>query len=395
MAAGDFNGDGRLDLAVNEANGGIQVLLGNGDGTFQDGQQYEAVSTPVALATGDFNQDGNLDLAAADGVANQVSILLGNGDGTFQPPVDYAVGDDPEAIVAADFNGDGRLDVATADAGSSEVSILLGNGDGTFSPAESYPVGDDPDALVAGDFTGNGILDLAVANAGSNTVSILLGNGDGTFQPAVTYPVGSEPVSIVAGAFTATKILDLAVLNEVSLSISVLLGNGDGTFQPATDYVGTSPDYTYALSMVAGDFTGNGIIDLATTSIAYDELSIVMGNGDGTFQAPIDVEPVDPVPYQDGIVAGDFIGNGTLDLVTVSRNTANYQVYLGNGDGTFQPGMINITPLCAERPWRSVTSPVTASSTSPRRSMIPAVSACCWATATVRFRPTPPACHHA
>ena len=138
---------------------------------------------PDALVAGDFNGDGRTDLAVANYGSNDVSVLLGNGDGTFQTQVTYAVGTDPSALVAGDFTGDGRTDLAVANLGSNDVSVLLGNGDGTFQTQVTYAVGSAPDALVAGDFTGDGRTDLAVANHGSNDVSVLLGNGDGTFQP--------------------------------------------------------------------------------------------------------------------------------------------------------------------------------------------------------------------
>ena len=116
---------------------------------------------------GDFNGDGRPDLAVANYGSNDVSVLLGNGDGTFQPQVTYAVGSSPVALVAGDFNGDGRPDLAVANYGANDVSVLLGNGDGTFQPQVTYAVGSSPTALVAGDFNGDGRTDLAVANLDS------------------------------------------------------------------------------------------------------------------------------------------------------------------------------------------------------------------------------------
>ncbi len=171
---------------------------------------------PDGLAAGDFNGDGRTDLAVANSGSNSVSVLLGSGDGTFQNPVNYAVGSQPGAIVAGDFAGGGRIDLAVANEGDNDVSVLLGNGDGTFQNQVTYAVGSGPTAIVAGNFTNDGRTDLAVANAFDDSVSVLLGDGNGTFQPQATYAVGSQPYALVAGDFTGDSRTDLAVANEAS-----------------------------------------------------------------------------------------------------------------------------------------------------------------------------------
>ena len=214
LVAGDFNGDGRTDLAVaNDGSNDVSVLLGNGDGTFQDQVWYAAGIWPSAVVAGDFNGDGRTDLAVANKDSNDVSVLLGNGDGTFRGQVRYVAGLGPSAVVAGDFNGDGRTDLAVANAGSNDVSVLLSNGDGTFQNQVRYAVGTEPSALVAGDFNGDGRTDLAVANNGFNDVSVLLGNGDGTFQHQVWYAAGTGPSALVAGDFNGDGRTDLAVAN--------------------------------------------------------------------------------------------------------------------------------------------------------------------------------------
>jgi hypothetical protein len=183
-------------------------------------------------AVGDFNGDGKLDIALTGGgygmnTVNEVMILLGNGDGTFSlaPNSTFATGNDPWAIVAADFNGDGKLDLAIANQGGSTLTILLGNGDGTFTPSSGSPVavGRNPYALAAADLNSDGKLDLVVANSTDSTLSILLGNGDGTFTPAASSPVAlpSPPTSIAVGDFNGSGRLGLAVTMGVNVAILV------------------------------------------------------------------------------------------------------------------------------------------------------------------------------
>ena len=289
---------------------------------------------PTSVAIGDFNGDGKADLAVKNENSGNVSILLGNGDGTFAAAVNFAVGTEPWSVAVGDFNGDGKADLAVADAGSDggdSVSILLGNGDGTFAAAANYAVGVLPYAVAVGDFNGDGKADLACVNESSGTVSILLGNGDGTFGAAVNYSVGTQPYSVVVGDFNSDSKADLAVANLGTGNVSILLGKGDGTFGAAANYAVAANPY----SLAQGDFNGDGKTDLAVTSIVVNSangasVNILLGNGDGTFAAP--------VPYGTGtigysVAVGDFNGDGKADLAAtgISRNVI---ILLGVGPAT-------------------------------------------------------------
>jgi hypothetical protein len=291
LVVADFNGDGIPDLAVTGI-GGVFVFLGNGDGSFQPARTFAAGAVPLSVAVGDFNGDGIPDLAVADGAVYGgtpgVDVLLGNGDGTFQPAHTFAAGVFPDSVVVGDFNGDGIPDLAVADGGDQQgngqgVSLLLDNGDGTFQAPRTFSAGITPDSLVVGDFNGDGIPDLAVANAGmrehqnrDGSVSVLLGNGGGTFQPAVTYAAGVAPVALAMADFNGDGIPDLVFANYYG-GARVLLGNGDGTFQTSPiSYVGGSD----SVSVAVGDFNGDGRADLALAAASPNPgVSILFNDG--------------------------------------------------------------------------------------------------------------------
>ena len=336
VVTADFNNDGKADLAVvNSTSGTVSILLGNGDGTFTVGTALTTGADPISAAVGDFNGDGKLDLAvvANDAVScddgstcDEIDIFLGNGNGTFTFSSSDTItvfngGAAPAQIIAGDFNGDGKLDLALATSINSvgSVFVYLGNGDGTFASSSSVAVSAIPTALVTGDFNGDGILDLAVAMDSSPGVTILLGNGDGTFSPASTQPVTSlvTPASITTGDFNGDGKLDLAVADSENGILTVLLGNGDGTFTLKSGQPVASQDLLF---VTTADFNGDGKLDLALVG-SGGLVFVDLGNGDGTFQASAGFG-VGNGPL--AAAFADFNADGRLDLaVANSANTDN------------------------------------------------------------------------
>jgi hypothetical protein len=305
--------------------------------TFSAALSYAANNGPQGIVAGDFNGDGIPDLAITNNSSTTVSVLLGKAQGGFQPPVTYNVGSAPVGIVAWDFNGDGILDLAVAN--SQGVSVLLGKGDGTFQPQNLITLGfgTSPWAVAVADFNGDGKADLAVTDANNGVVRILLGNGDGTFNVEdMQTEVGTDPVGVAVGDFNGDGLPDLAVTNFGSASgtngLSILLGNGDGTFQTQVNYTtGKAPQ-----GVAVGDFRGNGILDLAVANLNDDTVGIFLGNGDGTFQSQVPYA-TGSLPY--GVAVADFNGDGKADLAVSDSDDPSKSavtVLLGNGDGTFE-----------------------------------------------------------
>ena len=333
LAAGDFNGDHKLDVVTLDTGAnGVQVWLGNGDGTFQGPVAYPAGKAPSGMVIGDFNHDGKLDLAVLGSpVPSTISILLGNGDGTFQAAVNYIpTGNAIKSVASADFNGDGKIDLVVTSQVLNEptgVYTVLGNGDGTFQTAPVYKAGTGPQTAAIGDLNGDGIPDVAVASNGSSTVSVLIGKGDGTFKPAVNYPAGSGATGVVIADFNGDGKPDLAVTDVGPGTVTILLGNGDGTFRAGKVITIEFGVFTLA----AGDFNKDGKQDLAVVSLIG--VAVLLGNGDGSFQSPVTYGTRSGMG---NIVVADLNGDGNPDLAVANADSNTISILLGNGNGTFK-----------------------------------------------------------
>jgi hypothetical protein len=320
VVTGDFNGDGKTDLAVADYNGGkVSVLLGNGAGGFTVATSFNSGGSPNGIVAADFNGDGKLDLATSNNGTNAVSIFLGNGNGTFTAASGSPITglfNGPSDLKAADFNSDGKLDLAVTNNGTQNIVLLLGNGNGTFSPASGSPFaagGGSSNFLSLGDFNGDGKPDLVQGNASNNTVSVLLGNGAGSLSQAVGSPFsdgGSSPQKVAVGDFNNDGIPDLAIANFGAGNLSIMLGHGDGTFTATSQTpiaVGSNPYF-----VAAADLNGDGNLDLVAGNNGTTTLTLLVGKGDGTFTRFRDI-PVTSNPSS--VAFGDFNGDGAPDMV--------------------------------------------------------------------------------
>jgi hypothetical protein len=342
VTAADVNGDGKLDLLVGNSyySNSIGVLLGKGDGTFGPVATYDSGGgMPTGIVAIDINGDGKIDLivfnetpcyaCSGDGT---VAVLLGRGDGTFGPPTTYDSGGagygviGPTPMVVIDVNNDGKPDVVVANCsldggncgdGDGEVGVLLGNGDGTFRPVVAYDTRFHPggNGLAVGDVNGDGKPDLIVTSACDTQscplgkIGVLLGNGDGTFQRSVKYELaGYSALGIAVADLNHDGKLDVVVggcltgdcLGQEGV-VTVLLGNGDGTFQPPVGY-GTVGGFTDGVAVA--DVNGDGKPDVVVMN--YDgSVAVLQGNGDGTF--------LPAVTFASGITDGAY-GVGVADL---------------------------------------------------------------------------------
>lgn len=333
LSLGDFNGDGNLDIAAaNRDAGTLTELVGYGDGQFAPLAAAPVGNSPAGIAAGDFNGDGLTDLAVTDSGDNDVRVMLATPGGylTLAPGSPILTGLMPGAIAAADLTGAGTPDLVVANYASGSVSVLLGDGTGGFSQAPGSPLAvNTPAALAIADFNQDGIPDLAVVDQFDNSVAVLLGTGTGDFSLAATVPVGASPIAIKAADFNADGIPDLAVLNRSDGTVSVLLGNGDGSFTPAPGSpISVGGDLS---DLAVGDFDGDGRPDIAVADSQANTVSVLVGNGDGTFSAAAGA-PESTGGNPDALAVGSFRGAGP-DLAVANFADGTVSVLLNNALG--------------------------------------------------------------
>jgi hypothetical protein len=249
----------------------------------------------------------------------------------------------PGDVRTPDLNGDGKPDLVALLFGADFISVRLNNGDGTFGPPRRYPAGQKPSIQETGDFNGDGKVDIAVTNTGSKTLSVFFGNGDGTLQPAQQHPItdpdhgidgGMGAFGLVVGDFNHDHKDDIATVTTGPDRLSVLLGRGDGSFEAARSYPSPSPLSIFPFALASGDFNHDHSLDLASGGMG--SVTVYQGSPDGSFSVTHTYNlPGVVVAWID---VADVNNDGNDDLVLSGTGTLNVNVLLGNGDGSFHPG---------------------------------------------------------
>ncbi len=331
VVVSDFNGDSRLDMATsNAASQNVSVLLGVGNGTFLPTVFYAAGTGPNSIETGDFNQDFILDLATANGSSDNVSILLGNGDGTFKPAMNFAALNGPVSITLGQFTADNLLDIVVVNASFPyRVTLLPGNGDGTFAAPIPRNAGKLASSVDSGDFNGDGLDDLAVESRDTQNrtlITILLSTGNGAFTSLSSFLLvnARDSTEVRVTELNLDGRPDLLLTNTYRDTVYVGLGNGDGTFTLVPNVFEGVLFLSGALTADSADINGDGLPDLIAAG-GRSNLYVRLGKGDGTFGPGGNFGP-DNSPS--ALAAGDFNGDGRVDVTVSNSDSDNVSIFL-------------------------------------------------------------------
>ncbi len=371
VTVGDFNRDGNLDIAVaNEVGppccGSVSIFLGDGKGGFSGPTNFASGDSPFSIAVGDFNEDGKLDLAVAHVAGSTgVSIMLGNGDGTFQPPMSLNSPNfgSPFSVAVADVNGDHHADVIATNDSDAGIDVWTGHGDGTFSAPSSFPAGGmQPNFLTVADVNGDGHPDVVDVNRdanGAKQVSTLLGDGLGGFGPPMTMTIESsvDTQTLAIGDLNGDGHPDLVVADfrASNSHIFVLLGNGLGGFSAPTAFAAPNDDQF----PVIGDFNGDGKPDVAVISSNAAAAAVMLGDGMGGLGKP-EIFPTHPpgtIAPSFGMAVGDFNKDGKPDIALSARGSNDLAILLNQGIGYPRPRGATPTRASLVPAYQACTSP--------------------------------------
>ncbi|HXG46298.1 MAG TPA: VCBS repeat-containing protein, partial [Methylomirabilota bacterium] len=329
------NADAFLDaLVVDRTANLLQVMLGDGAGSFTAGQHYTAGNRPSRVVSGDVNGDTTPDAVLVNDSGWMITVLLGNGDGTFQAARNTDTVFAPRDVAVARLNADAFPDLAVALANHT-VAVFPGNGDGTFRNPQAFATGFAPQRVAAGDVNGDGLADLVTANQSGDSVSVLLGNGDGTFQAKTDYLTGDNPREFKLADLDGDQDLDLVVGHFGAPYHAILRNNGGGAFTAQT------PAFTHnGGNCLLADFNGDGLLDLLSV-VGGNQAFISPGLGGGRFDTRLDV--IIPGLSPRAHVEQDMNLDGLLDIVVADQRSNVVYLLVGQGDGRF--GVTNPVPV--------------------------------------------------
>ncbi len=333
LAAADFDEDGHLDVAAGDAQSGIRVALGSGDGTLAAAATYAAGPSPGGMIVRDLNGDDHVDLMVLNAGSNSVSFLAGHGDGSFDPPVSISTAPGARTFDLGDLDADGLEDLVVACTVANVISVRLGAGDATFGSELDLTLPTAPRAVAIAPLDADSIPDLVVTLPAWNGIATFRGNGDGTFQAAVIQAAGTTPDSVVVMDVDHDGWNDLVLTGASSLR--VLRGKGDGTFGsgawtalPADGGSGASS------SIVVADVDADGLPDVVVTQPTRNRVAVLPGLAGGGFGTALDA-PTDG--WMSGVAVADLDEDGRPDLLT-AHATGHVAFLHANGDRTFGSG---------------------------------------------------------
>lgn len=329
-ASADFNGDGIPDFVIGQSSAstalGLVVFLGESNGSLGKGVIYAQDDTLSYVAVGDLYQDGKADIVASNSTTGDVEVLRGNGDGTFQAPISISLPGITNGLVVADLNGDGWPDVAAAGK-DSVVYILLNNGQGSLALAGTYPISAAGGELVTADFNHDGKPDLAIALTSTSRVAILLGNGNGSFSAAPDYDTTLSSVyGIAAGDLNNDVNPDLVVTSPSAGSIAVALGNGTGAFGAPAIYAASLLQSQLNASpeeVALSDVNDDGQLDIIYANSGYSSVGVLFGSDAGSFSGPSEFATGGGAF---GVAIADFNNSGRPDVVTADAHFTGVSV---------------------------------------------------------------------